>query len=305
MNHFEHRLPRLSMSVAHPAPMRCVKVRISLNQIDLRAPDTLIRQQCTPRGAARKAHLLLDCDPQILHEMEPISHLARLRCALTDSLRIQAAAVSADDLDGRVVPQPLCCTLDAPIIENVNNRATLEINHDGAVSRRSPPTPVIYADHPNLGGAVSGRGISLQLPQDTVVADRHAEPSHQALAGTAAGAMAEQTDNLRDPPCPARIRGSNRRQTVGECLSFTFLMCAPPTAQPELHRHGPALNRQILKAAVGPAMPTSGPSSAIGANAERRSGSGNKPTVIISERDTQYFNPWAGGPFCFRSHART
>lgn len=37
VNHFEHRLPRLSMSVAHPAPMRCVKVRISLNQIDLRA----------------------------------------------------------------------------------------------------------------------------------------------------------------------------------------------------------------------------------------------------------------------------
>jgi hypothetical protein len=116
--------------------------------------------------------------------------------------------------------------------------------------------------------------------------------------------MAEQTDNLRDPPCPARIRGSNRRQTVGECLSFTFLMCAPPAAQPKLHRHGLALDRQILKAAVGPAMPTSGPSSAIGANAERRSGSGNKPTVIIGERDTQYFNPWAGGPFCFRSHAR-
>jgi hypothetical protein len=77
VNHLEHRLPRLSMSVAHPAPMRCLNVPIILNRIDLRAPDTFIGQQCPPRGAARKAHLLLDCDPQVVHEMEPISHLAR------------------------------------------------------------------------------------------------------------------------------------------------------------------------------------------------------------------------------------
>lgn len=73
---------------------------------------------------------------------------------------------------------------------------------------------------------MSNRGITLQLPQDGVVADRHAEPLHEALARTAARAMAEQADNLHDPCRPARIRGSNRRQSVGERLSFTFLMCA-------------------------------------------------------------------------------
>lgn len=83
--------------------------------------------------------------------------------------------------------------------------------------------------------------------------------------------MTEQTDNLRDPPCPARIRGSNRRQSVGERLSLTVLMCAPPAAQPKLHRYGLALDRQILKASgVQPAdfgsavrnqgqMPNAGP----------------------------------------------
>ncbi len=81
---------------------------------------------------------------------------------------------------------------------------------------------------------MSARGIPLQLPQDRVVANRHPEPSHQALAGSAAGAMAEQTDNLGDPPCPACIRGSNRWQSVGECLSFTFLM-----------RHRQRLNRSF------------------------------------------------------------
>lgn len=136
--------------------------------------------------------------------------------------------------------------------------------------------------------------IPLQLPQDRVVADRHAEPLHQALARAAACAMAEQTDNLADPPCPARIRGSNCRQSVGERLSFTFLIRAPPAAQSKPHRYGFALDRQILKTSVGPAMPISGPLSAIGANAERWSGSRNNPAVIIRERDAQNFNPWAG-----------
>lgn len=199
--------------------------------------------------------------------MKPIGHLPGLRCAFTDGLRIQAAAVSADDLDGGMVPQPPGCTIDTSIIENVDDRATLEINHDGPVSCRSAPTPVIDADHPNLGGAVSTRGIPLQLPQDGVVTDRHAESLHEALAWTAAGAMAEQADNFRDPCRAARIRGSNSRQSVGERLSLTFLMCTSPAAQQELHRHGLALDRQILKVAIGPAMPTSTSPATIGATA--------------------------------------
>lgn len=236
--------------------------------------------------------------------MKPICHLPGPRCAFTDGLRLQAASVSADDLDRRMVSQPPCCAIDTPIIENADDRASLEINHDSAVSRRSPPTPVIDANHPNLGGAVRNRGIPLQLPQYGVVVDRHTEPLHQALARAAARAMTEQPDNLHDPRRPERIRGSNLRQSVGECLSLTFLMCASPAAQPELHRYGLALRRQILKAAVGPAMPTSAPSSAIGANADRGSGSGNNATAIDSERDIQNFNPWAGRPFRFPLHAR-
>jgi hypothetical protein len=250
------------------------------------------------------AHLFLDCRTKILDQMKSIGYLLGLRCAFTDGRRIEAAAISADDLDGGMVPQPPGCTIDTPIIENVDDRATLEINHDSAVSRGSPPTPVIDANHPNLGGAMSNRGIPLQLPQDGVVADRHAEPLHQALARTAPRAMAEQADNLRDPRRPARKWGSNLRQSVGECLSLTLLMCTSPAAQPKLHRYGLALDRQILTAAIGPAMPTSASPATIGANADPGPGSGNDPTIVISLRDTQHFDPWAGRPFRFRSHAR-
>ncbi len=82
-------------------------------------------------------------------------------------------------------------------------------------------------------------------------------------------------------------------------------MRAPPAAQPKLHRYGLALNRQILEASVGPAMPMSGSLSAVRANAESWSGGGNNPAVIVIERDTQNFDPWAGRPFRFRLHARS
>jgi hypothetical protein len=86
------------------------------------------------------------------------------------------------------------------------------------------------------------RGISLQLSENGVVADRHAEPFHQALARTATSAVAEQADNLNDPSRPARMRSSNRRQTVSERSSLTILMRASPAAQQELHGHWLALD---------------------------------------------------------------
>ena len=139
-----------------------------------------------------------------------------------------------------------------------------------AIACRPPPTPVIHANHPDFAIAVSARGIPLQLPQDGVVADRHAEPFHQALARTAAGTVAEQADNLHDPCRPARIRSSDHRQPVGECSSCAFPICTLPAAQQELHCHLLALDWQILEAAAGPAMLTSASPSTIGAKCRSR-----------------------------------
>lgn len=119
------------MSVTHPAPVRCVNVRVILNRIDLRASDTFVRQQCSSRGAAGK---LINRDPQILHEMEPISDLTRLRRTLARSLRVQPASVSADDLDRRVPLQPSRRTRNAPVAKNVDNHAALQVDDHRAVA---------------------------------------------------------------------------------------------------------------------------------------------------------------------------
>jgi hypothetical protein len=266
--------------------------------------NCVLRKNCPAGGTPGKAHLFFDGRAKVLDQMKPIGDLLGLRCAFTGGLRIQAAAVATDDLDGGMVTQPLGGTLDAAIIQYVDDRASLEIDHDGPITRRPPPAPIINTDHPYLGTALSRRSIPLQLPQNGVVADRHAEPLHQPLTRTAAGAVAEQADNLPDPSRPARIRGSDRRQSVGERSSCAVPMWTSPAAHQEFHCHRLTLDRQILETTAGPAMPTSASPSTIGADADRGSSGGNNPPVVNSERDTQYLDPWAGRPFRICSHAR-
>ena len=76
-------------------------------------------------GGTIHAHLLLDCLPQILNQMKTVSHLAGLRCALSGCLCIQAAAISAHDLDRRTLLQPCFCAFDAAVLQNIDDRMTL------------------------------------------------------------------------------------------------------------------------------------------------------------------------------------
>jgi hypothetical protein len=117
------------------------RVRHSHQQSRQAVFDTFIRQQCSSGGAAGRAHLLLDCDPQILHEMEPISDLTRLRRTLASSLRVQPTSVSADELDRRVLLQASRRTRRAPVVKDVDSQTALQVDYYGAVAPESPPAP--------------------------------------------------------------------------------------------------------------------------------------------------------------------
>lgn len=69
--------------------------------------DCVLRQDCPAGGTSRKAHLFFDRRAKILDQVKPVGDLSRLRCTLANRLRIEAAAIPADDLDRRMAPQPL------------------------------------------------------------------------------------------------------------------------------------------------------------------------------------------------------
>lgn len=79
--------------------------------------------------------------------------------------------------------------------------------------------------------------------------------------------MAKQTDYFGAPRCPAGIRDRNRWDPVRERLTSALPIFATPAAQLKSYRHLIALDRQVLKTAVRPAVPTSTLMSAIRAYA--------------------------------------
>jgi len=140
--------------------------------------------------------------------MKSIGDLPGLRGAFTGCLRIQAAAVPADDLDARMVTQPGGRTLDASIVQDVDDRAALEVDYDGSVARRPPPTPIIDTDYANPTSPFTGFGIldGMLADKQVIIASATGE-LRRTPALTAASNMYRSTSTI-DVQADGTIRGA-------------------------------------------------------------------------------------------------
>jgi hypothetical protein len=64
---------------------------------------------------------------QILQEMEAVSDLPRLRRALSGALRIQTAAIAADDFELRMLAKPFGCSGGCAILQHIDNLPPFQI----------------------------------------------------------------------------------------------------------------------------------------------------------------------------------
>ena len=170
---------------------------------------------------------------------------------------------------------------------------TLEIDHDRAAPRGMPPAPIINAHDPDIVFLYGRRIVALQLPQDRVVADRHAEPMHQVFTRATAHPVANQAHYLSHPFSASHVGRSNLGQPVGERPSPAFSVSTLPPVQCEVDFHNLTLNRQVLEAAVMPAVPMPASRSAIRADTDRFHSGRNNPVFFILKGDAQNFDPWA------------
>jgi hypothetical protein len=112
------------------------------------------------------------------------------------------------------------------------------------------------------------------MPQNGVVADRHAETLHQPFSRSAASAVAEKMDKFSDPLGPPNVRTNNFQQLIRKCLTLALPVQTSPTAHLHLHHHGGALHGEILKMTEVSAVLTcrrraaSGTAATSGPNAE-------------------------------------
>jgi hypothetical protein len=81
--------------------------------------------------------------------VKAISHLQSLRRAHASALRIETAAVPADDLNTGMLTQPLGGRLSRAVRQDVDDLPPFEVDYDRPVTKAFLPSPVIDPDYPH------------------------------------------------------------------------------------------------------------------------------------------------------------
>ena len=85
---------------------------------------------------------------QVLDQMPTIGHLDRLRRTFPGGLRIRRSAITADDLDAGMLPEPGATRLGLAILEQLDDPSLLEVDQDGAVAMAFAEGPVVRKRRP-------------------------------------------------------------------------------------------------------------------------------------------------------------
>ena len=232
-----------------------------------------------------------------------VSDLPRLRRALSCALRIKAAAIAADDFNLRVLTEPFGCSGGCAILQHIDNLAPLQVDNNGPVSATLSPAPVVDACHPYSRLRTETGDLALQMPEDGVVADRHAETLHQPLSRPPARAVADKMNKFSDSLGPTSVRTNNLRQLIRKCPTLTLAVPTSPTARLHLHHHGGALRRQVLKVSEISAVPTCRRLAAPRTGAYFWPDRRDHPMIAVS-LDRNNPRAWPGSPIHVFSHTR-
>lgn len=231
---------------------------------------------------------------KILHDMEPVGDLFRLRRALPGSLGVETAAISADHFHLGMSFQPVGAGDHITILENIDDRATLQIDNDRAVGLRLPPAPVIDPDDRRRLGSVLS--TVLQLPKHRVIAYPKDQAVQEPLGRPPAGRVPKMADNFPDTRGALYKRTRNRADLVRESPARASGRQTPPAANLERHRDPVSTGGIIQQPATPPAVTTSRLQSTVWADAVWCQTAGYSPPAGITPLNALNGNIAPGRP---------
>ena len=183
--------------------------------------------------------------PKVLQQVEAIRDLSRLWRTLACGVGIKTSPIAADNLDLRMLLEPVSRGSGRAIRQQLHPLTTLQVHDDRPEIRAFPPSPFIDAGDTDQGRVGLRSNAFLHAPQDRGVAHRHAEPAHQSLGGSPTRAVAKQLDDSGQPAGLACVWGCEPCKSLGEDPAIAAIVPASPAGQPRLDIHRPPLSGKI------------------------------------------------------------
>jgi hypothetical protein len=84
---------------------------------------------------------------EIFQEVPAIRNLQGMGRTITNRLRISLGSVTGDNLNSRMVTQPLTDAFGSSVRKQVNDVPTLMVNQDSAIALSLPDCPVVDAQN--------------------------------------------------------------------------------------------------------------------------------------------------------------
>lgn len=248
------------------------------------------------------AQLLLDALAQVLQQVEAIGDLSRLRGTLSSALGVEPAAVAADDLDLGTLAEPSRGAVGGAIRQQVDDFTPLQVDDQRSVATALDPAPVIDPCHSQEWLHTDAASLAFEMPQDGVVARRHAQPRHQTLCRPSASRVAEQMNQLCHSACSPCIGRRYRWHQLGKRPLLASWVPALPPRHLDAERHDRPLFRQILKLSTVVAVTRGRWSRAAWTGAGTSTNSRNRPSSIKTF-GVQNSHASPRRPLCFAFHS--
>ncbi len=160
------------------------------------------------------AELFLDRLPEVLDQMKAIGHLSGLRSTAPDSLGVEAATVTADDLNGRVLVQPRRRAGSRPGLQHIQNRPAFQVDQDRAVALPLALGPIINTEYPNR--FLGWERLATQEPQEMSRTSFYTKRSGQTAPAFPAQRKADRTQGVRQLSGTTTTSLDERRHALAE-----------------------------------------------------------------------------------------
>jgi hypothetical protein len=154
----------------------------------------------------------------------------------------------------RMAPEPVGGRLGRPILQNIENLSTFQVDQDRSVGGALPPAPVIDANHANRRCAGPLPHTALQRSHERVFALGRADPRHQASSWTSAGHMGHRARQFGDAIRPTRVWLRNRGRPIAKGPTGAIQIHTSPSRQLQSEPHRCSLSRQVLQMPDIPAV---------------------------------------------------